>query len=392
MQKRKVLFVVHQLNYGGVQKSLISALNAIDYDENEVTLYIRKNRINLIGDVNRNVKKIIVNDDKTHYYRKPYVVWLMICEVVCNLLKQKETCSVIHQNLVDYINEAQMKYEKKKHFNDNVTYDVAVSYIQGYTAKFVADYIPAKKKVMLFHSSNDEKHGLHQRIMEKYQTVVGVNEGVATVLKSAYPEVAKNIKALDNYVAPNSIREKAAEEVLHREEDKLYLCTCGRLAKEKGFDLAIEAGKILKEKRISFYWWFVGDGGERTSLEEQIACAGLENNIEITGMQHNPYVFMQACDIYVQPSYEESYGLTIAEAKILCKPIVSTETIGGKRQLKHRENGILTGVSGEELANGILTYIQDNNLKCHVENKLQNLDYNQMLETYKKQWKEMLEG
>ena len=43
--KKKVLIAVHQLNLGGVQKALISALNAIDYSKNDVTLYIRKNRI-----------------------------------------------------------------------------------------------------------------------------------------------------------------------------------------------------------------------------------------------------------------------------------------------------------------------------------------------------------
>ena len=42
MGKRKVLIVVHQLNLGGVQKAVLSALDAIDYSQNDVTLYIRK--------------------------------------------------------------------------------------------------------------------------------------------------------------------------------------------------------------------------------------------------------------------------------------------------------------------------------------------------------------
>lgn len=391
MQKKKVLFVVHQLNYGGVQKSLISALNAIDYDENDVTLYIRKNRINLIDDVNHNVKNIIINDDPTHYYRKPYVIWLMICEFFCAIFNMKKKRAEVHQKLVDYINEAQMRYEKNHHFVDDADYDVAVSYIQGYTAKLVADYISAKKKVMLFHSSADEKHDLHRKIMGKYHKIVGVNASVGAVLKSAYPEVEKKIGSLDNYVEPTPIREKAIEEAINIEASKLYLCTCGRLAKEKGFNLAVETARILNENGIPFHWWFVGDGGERSSLEEKIAEAGLDSCIEITGMQHNPYVFMQTCDIYVQPSYEESYGLTIAEAKILCKPIVSTETIGAKLQIKNKETGILTGISGKEIAEGILMYIKDNNLRCRVETNLQNTDYDEMLQSYKKQWKETLE-
>ena len=76
---------------------------------------------------------------------------------------------------------------------------------------------------------------------------------------------------------------------------------------------------IVKEKNIDFGWYFVGDGPERTKLENKITEYGLMNNIIITGMQENPYSYIGACDIYVQPSYEESFGLTIKEAQILCR-------------------------------------------------------------------------
>ena len=63
MKKRKVFIAIHQLNLGGAQKALISALNAIDYAENEVTLYVRKDRLDLLSQVNRNVSNIIINKD-----------------------------------------------------------------------------------------------------------------------------------------------------------------------------------------------------------------------------------------------------------------------------------------------------------------------------------------
>ncbi|MBR3817951.1 MAG: glycosyltransferase, partial [Clostridia bacterium] len=67
---RKVLFVANHLTVGGIQKSLISALNSVDYSVNEVTLYIRKNRLDLLPYVNKNVK-ILINEDDVHYYRFP---------------------------------------------------------------------------------------------------------------------------------------------------------------------------------------------------------------------------------------------------------------------------------------------------------------------------------
>ena len=62
---KKVLFVANHLTVGGIQKSLISALNSIDYSANEVTLYIRKNRLDLLPYVNKNVK-ILINEDDAH--------------------------------------------------------------------------------------------------------------------------------------------------------------------------------------------------------------------------------------------------------------------------------------------------------------------------------------
>ena len=88
MEKRKVFIAIHQLNIGGAQKALISALNAIDYSENEVTLYVRKNRLDLLPQVNCDVSNIIINKDNTRYYRKPYVVLLYIKSKINNLLKR----------------------------------------------------------------------------------------------------------------------------------------------------------------------------------------------------------------------------------------------------------------------------------------------------------------
>lgn len=391
MDKKKVLFVVHQLNYGGVQKSLISALNAIDYGENEVTLYIRKNRINLIEDVNENVSRVIVNEDKTHYYRKPFVVCLMVLEFICdffNLSKKKEK---IHQKLVEYINEAQMKYEKKHYFNSNEVYDVAVSYIQGYTGKFVADYITARKKVMLYHSSYDEKHDLHQNVMREYDYIAGVSKDVCDMLKEAYPDYLNKIGTLNNYTDPETIKRRAIEDKLESKNVELVISTCGRFAKEKGFGLAVEAAKELKDKGIDFYWYFIGDGAERNSIQKRIDDLDLNANIEITGMKHNPYIYIEDSDIYVQPSYEESYGITISEAMILNKPVVSTSTIGGRTQIVNNKSGLLVDFSGKEIAEGILKYKEDKTLKEKVIENLKNVDHIKPQKEYELQWKEVLE-
>ena len=75
------------------------------------------------------------------------------------------------------------------------------------------------------------------------------------------------------------------------------------------------------------------------------------------GMQPNPYPYMAAADIYVQTSRFEGFGLTIAEAKILGKPIVSTNFDVVHDQLKHEVNGLIAEMTPESLAEEVLRFI-----------------------------------
>lgn len=391
MKKRKVLFVVHQLNHGGVQKSLLTALNAIDYTQNEVTLYVRKNRTQLLDMVNPKVQRIIINDDKTHYYRKPYMIYLQICRKLCELLKNTRKRDSIQKKLTTYLNQEQMKYEIAHYEELQESYNVAISYIQGYTAKFVAQYIDAKKKVMFFHGSTDETHDLHEEIMPSFDYIVGVNENVQRILEELYPACADRMTYIENYVDPEEIREKAKAFSIEKKEEQFVLCSCGRLTSVKGFDLAVEAAKDLRSSGMNFLWYFVGDGPERSKVENLIKEYEVDPNIIITGMQDNPYPYIAACDIYVQPSYEEAHPLTIIEAFILEKPVVTTNTVGGMVLVSNSTDGFVTNMDGVAIAEGIKTILKDKDFQGKIEQHLKDKNYEECAEEYRANWKRILE-
>ena len=390
MEKKKVLFVVHQLNYGGVQKAALTALDAIDYSKYDVTLYVRKNRIPLISQVNENVKKVIVNQDSTHYYRKPKVVFYEICRFLTNTVGYKNGTNFFQQKIAEYINAAQMLYERKEYFNAQEEYDIAISYIHGYTAQFVAEYINAKTKIMFYHVSTDENHEVHEKAMPYYDKIVGVNKGVQDVLKVLYPEFADKMTYIENYVDAEEVRRKSQEYKIEKKDVDLVLCTCGRLTPEKGFDLAIEAARILKENNISFLWYFVGDGPEREKLERMITENALADYIEITGMLDNPYPYMANCDIYVQPSYEEAYGLTIKEALILNNPVVTTDTMGGRYLINEQKNGLVVNRNASDLAKGIKNLAEDTRMRSSIRQYLESENYVNANVKYQSKWQTLL--
>ena len=383
MSKKRVLIAVHQLNIGGVQKSLISALNAIDYSKNDVTLYIRRNRTELLPFVNENVSEIIINEDPTKYYRRPYVVLLQGI--------QKITGSDKTQNkLREYIAASKMKYEKEHYFPEEKVYDVAISYIQSYTAKFVAEKIKAKRKVMFFHGSTDENHIVNKTAMADYDMIYCVSRCALDAIAACYPEYADKMGCLENYIDDKAVIVKAWEYTPNLPKDKLILCSCGRITKVKGFDLAVKAADALRSANIEFKWYFVGDGAERTNVEKMIAERDLRDNIVITGLLDNPYPYIKGCDIYVQPSYEEAHPLSLIEAKILCRPIVTTATAGGKSVVEDGKTGSISEIDPESLAHKIKELSEKESLRKEYSDNLSKIDHEEEFVRFCEKWATLL--
>ncbi len=389
MNKKKLLIVAHHLTIGGVQKSLISALKAIDYEKFDVTLYLRKNRTDLLSLVDERVN-VIINDDNHHYYRKPYAVILQMLILLFKLLGKKEKTEKFNKKLSDSIVKWSMEYERKRFFSSE-KYDIAISYLEGYTVLFTSECINANKKYFFFRSSTDDFHNIHVPIIDNFDKVLALHNNQKELIGTWYPSIKNRIYIIENYTDKDFITAQSKEYIVEKPKEKLVLCSCGRLAKVKGFDLAVEAAKILKGKDISFLWYFVGDGPERENIDKLIEKYNLQEEIIITGMQKNPYPYMNACDVYVQPSYAESLGNTIVEAHKLYKPVITTATLGGKKLVEPNINGLVCSISSEGIAQSIETILNNPKLRSSIEQNLKNIDYSEELEIYKTQWQNLLE-
>ena len=387
--KKKLLIVAHHMTIGGVQKSLISATKAFDYDKYDITLYLRKNRTDLLGFVDERIK-VIVNTDPNKYYRKPYAVALQAKAFAAKMLGNKEKAKKINEILEERIRLDMMEYERKTYFAD-AHYDIAVAYVQGYVAHFVAECVNADKKIVFFHTSTNDTPEIHNAVIPLFSRIAALHNDQKNLIEEWYPDSKGKITIVENFTDKELITAQSKEFSVNK-TDKTTTCSCGRLSPVKGFDMAINAAKHLKDSGVDYVWYFVGDGPERSKLEKQIAENSLESNIIITGMQKNPYPYMAACDIYVQPSYEEALGLTILEAHRLKKAVISTATVGGCKLVENGKNGIVCEISPEAIAESILRLINDKELYNNIINILNSTDYSHEFIKYKEQWKSLLEG
>ena len=97
-------------------------------------------------------------------------------------------------------------------------------------------------------------------------------------------------------------------------------------------------------------------------------------------MQTNPYPYIKSADIYVQASRFEGFGMTIGEAKILNKPIVSTDFEVVYDQLTDRENGLIVEKNGDSIAEGIMLLLKDEELMRRILSNL-SLEQNSTMRT-----------
>lgn len=389
MKKKKLLIVAQHLTIGGAQKSLLAALKVLDYEKFDVTLYLRKNRTDLLSCVDERVN-VIINDDKSHYYRKPYAVLLQGLSAFWKVIGEKEKAEKYNNKLKNAIVNYSMEYEKK-HFFSSEKYDIAIAYVHGYPALFVAECVNAEKKYVFFHTSVDELHDMHKKILSKFTGVLAEHDLQKDLLEEWYSIPPEKIHIIENYVDRELILLQSKSEFIEVPEDKIILCYCGRIASVKGFDLAVKAAKILKDNNVPFLWLFVGDGPDREKVEQLIKKYNLEEDIVITGMKKNPYPYIAASHIYVQSSYEENTGITILEAHRLDKPVVSTKTVGGKKLVKHQENGLLAEINELSLAENIIALINDKQLMASISKNLKSENYSDEFERHKLSWQKLLE-
>lgn len=235
------------------------------------------------------------------------------------------------------------------------SFDTAIIYSDR-TSEVAVKAVNSKRFLMFYHHGAMRKEYHDRYGYEKSEKIVAVSDNIAKELKAYRKKYSSKIITINNIVDIDSIREKSKEPIEEGlfSENKFNIVSCGRLAKEKGFDLAVESCKLLAENsHTNINWIFVGDGPERENIEKQIALYGLGDYIKLVGMKKNPYPYIARADLFVQPSRIESFGLSIAEAMVLGVPVLSTQTDGAKEIFAVKEVGLLCKISSEDIFKGI---------------------------------------
>ena len=131
--------------------------------------------------------------------------------------------------------------------------------------------------------------------------------------------------------------------------ERTVVLFCGRLSEEKGPQVLIEAWGLLSEaEREKLFLLVIGDGGMKKQLEDKIEHLNLCDSVSIKGFQENPLDYLCACDIFVLPSLEESFGISLAEAMATGRYAIATKVGGIPELLPDATKGTLINPNAPE--------------------------------------------
>ena len=388
----KVLIASFDMEVGGVERSLISMLENFDYNNNDVDLMLYRHQ----GDFMKLLPKkqnLLPEVDEYTSFRKSISQLLKkgsIKLAVARLkAKFKANKIAVKNNILDsgYIQMQSMwKYSMNHLPSLDNEYDVAISYLWPHY--FVAEKVKAKKKIAWIHtdySTIDTDIEEDLRIWNKFDYIIAVSDQCRNSFLKKYPTLSNKTKVIENITAVDFIKGMADEEVNERYDSKyLNIVSVARLSHAKGIDNAVRALKILHNKGFTnIKWYVVGYGGDEQIIRELIKENSLDDSFILLGKKINPYPYIKACDLYVQPSRYEGKAVTVTEAQILEKPVMITNYPTAKSQVKNNIDGYICELSVEGIVSGIENLYKDKELREKLSKNCRNTDYKNSVELEK---------
>jgi len=373
--KKTLLFIMNDLSCGGAEKALVSLLNTLDYNLFDVDLFLFKKEGLFLNQVPKevNILPIPIN--------YPYFDMSM-GKAISKNLKTVNFKVIIYRLLVGYIyktnnikaiaEQKSWKYLSKVIEPINKNYDAAIGFLEKKPNYFCVDKVSAKIKIG-FIMNDYEKLKMDKTIdnhyFKKLNYIVSDSQESKVVLSKIFPLFIHKFRVIKTIISPKLIY-KLAEETIPKFSKNINLISIGRLTYQKGYDLAIDALKILKDRGHAFTWYIMGDGEDKIELKNKIELLGLNDNVVFLGIKENHYPYLKQADIFLHTARFEGFGIVISEAKVLTKPMVLTNFNVAKSHITHLKNGLIADLTPKSIADNLDILVNNKELQKSFFNNL----------------------
>ncbi len=378
--KKRILFVIDSLDFAGAEKSLVTLLNLLNYKKYSVDLqlFAYGHELEKLIPKEVNVLKSLKYTDFSNLNLMDSVKQAVFKGEIKKLISRMSYTIKIRSKKYSNPEKAIIYWKKIASVIENnpSQYDIAISYAQGVPTYYVMDKVKANKKIAWVNVTfkpDENIRKFQSEFYDRYHQIVAVSESTKEVFLDSFPDYKDKITILYDINNPSFIANMAEIGNSYRDNfDGVRILTVGRLAHQKGYDVALEACKLLKDEGVHFRWYVLGKGPLKKEMELSIREMELTEHFKLIGVKANPYPYFKHADIYVQTSRFEGFGIAIAEARMLDIPVVTTKFDAVYNQMKHEKNGLVVERNATAVAQSIKKLIHDQGLKQNIVNYLQN--------------------
>lgn len=423
--KPRIFIAMHYMEIGGAETALVGLLCALDPKRVDVDLFLHDHRgemmqfipkwVNLLPAIpsytilERPIKELV----KRGFWRVAAARLFAKCISSWNYKRSR----AIIENCSGPDTMSKFTTPLLPNINHEYNYDLAISFLTPH--RIVLNKVNAKKKIAWIHTDYtrvwvDVAEEL--KVWSQYDYIASISGDVTKTFLQIFPSLSPKIVEIENILSPTFVRERADLERVSDSswgggksliilsigrfseqknfenvpdicrklvEEMKRLLSVGRFSEAKNYDNVPDICRRMVESGVDVKWFLIGYGVDEALIRQRIKEAGMEDHVIILGKKSNPYPYIKACDIYVQPSRYEGKSVTVREAQMLCKPVVVTNYPTASSQIKDGVDGVIVPMDNEGCAKGLARVILDEALQQRLEEYLHGHDYGNEAEVEK---------
>ena len=388
--KPRILMLMHYMELGGAESALLGLLQSVDPNRVDVDVFLYSHRGELMNFIPSDKVHLLPEVEAYSLTEKPLSevltrgYWRLALARMKGRRKTKAFCERHKQD--DRPAECGTFFQQREtvrvlpKIQPDVEYDLAISFL---TPHFVVlNNVRAKKKIGWIHTDYtriliDVEAEL--KMWERLDYIASISEEVGNRFCEVFPSLRPKLLQIENILNADFIRRRAEEQAVSLCDDPSMVCllTIGRFSPPKKMeDIPLICKKIL-DTGLHVKWFIIGYGSKdiENVVRENAKKEGVEDNVVILGKKENPYPYINACDIYVQPSRYEGKSITVREAQILCKPVIVTNYPTASSQIQSGLDGVIVPLDVDACAGEMTAFIRNVELQRKIVKYLQTHDY-----------------
>jgi glycosyltransferase involved in cell wall biosynthesis len=341
---KKILFIIPSLQTGGgVVSSLRNLLPIIKDDNTQIFIY----PINQGGNISHEI---------TQYAKiiSPYGKVIDTNHVVSNSGNASKVAKVVKvcKRCISMIgiDLSPIIFKRVARRLDQLEFDCVIGFQEG-QATLLAQYFNAPTKVAWMHSIcsrylNEFASKANVQSYYNFNKIVCVSQTAAHDAVKCFPALANRITVVYNAINTPLVK-SLANEVEAIDDNRFHIVSVGRIDPVKRFSHIPKIASELKAKGVKFCWDIVGGiavESEHKLIVENIAKYNVSDCVNLLGHKTNPYPYIKSADLLVCLSSSETFNYTLAEARTLHTPVLTTDFPSAVEFVENGKNGYIAPI------------------------------------------------